>query len=203
MDEYLLYITIAAVTIASPGPGVILTIANSLRYGFVGAIVGILGVALGGLCVAIVSATSLAALLSTSALAFIILKYVGAAYLIYLGIKLWRSTPTFTTDSMHKDKTSFQRFIEGLSITLLNPKPIFFFMSLFPQFINPQQGYISQFILLSLTFSCLVVVIHCVYGISASFAKSKLSSPGAGRAINKSSGGVFVCFGIGLAASSK
>ncbi|WP_428397064.1 LysE family translocator [Marinobacter salarius] len=203
MDRYLLYVTIAAVTIASPGPGVILTIANTLRYGFVHAIVGILGVALGMLCVATVSATSLGVIMSTSALAFTALKYIGAIYLIYLGIKLWRSPPSFSADIKQRRKTGLHRFIEGFSITLLNPKPIFFFMSLFPQFIDPNKQYVEQFVLLSLTFCTLVVTIHCIYGVTANLARMKLSSPKIGKLINRSSGSIFMCFGVGLAASNK
>ena len=203
MDGYLLYIAVAALTIASPGPGVILTIANSLRYGFIGSIAGILGLALGMLCVAVVSATSLGVVMLKSALAFTILKYIGAAYLIYLGIKLWRSPPMFTEHENSETKSNFQIFFEGLSITLLNPKPIFFFMSLFPQFIDLKEDYGSQFVLLTITFSCLVVAIHCVYAIAANMVRSKLSSPGVGKAINKASGSVFMCFGVGLAASNK
>jgi len=203
MDGYLLYIIIAAVTIASPGPGVILTIANTLKYGFIHAIVGILGVALGMLCVAVVSATSLGVIMSTSALAFTFLKYIGAIYLIYLGIKLWRSPPTFSAGNKQRSKTGLHRFIEGFSITLFNPKPIFFFMSLFPQFIDKDHAYVAQFALLSLTFSALVIIIHCIYGVTANFARTKLSSPKIGKLINRASGSIFMCFGVGLAASSK
>jgi len=89
MENYILYIAIASATIASPGPGVVLTISNAIRYGFVGSASGIVGVASAMLCIAVISATSLAAVLSASATAFIILKYVGAAYLIYLGIRMW------------------------------------------------------------------------------------------------------------------
>ncbi len=81
MESYLLYIAIASATIASPGPGVVLTISNSIRYGFFGSVAGIVGVASAMLCIATISATSLAVILSTSALAFTILKYVGAAIL--------------------------------------------------------------------------------------------------------------------------
>ena len=92
MENYLLFILIAAAVIASPGPGIVLTLKNTLQYDFRGAFPGIAGVALGMLLIAVLSAAGLGLLLTTSALAFTVLKYLGAAYLIYLGIKLWRNS---------------------------------------------------------------------------------------------------------------
>ena len=203
MELYFLYIAIATVTISSPGPGVILTISNSLRYGFIKAIFGIMGIALGILFIAIISASSLSIILSTSAFAFTVLKYIGAIYLIYLGIKLWNSTGTFCENKDYKEKTSFKIFLEGITITLLNPKAIFFFASLFPQFINQNENYINQFIILSLIFSSLVIIIHFLYAISASLARAKLTTAKTSRAIARTSGSVLMCFGVGLAVSTK
>lgn len=203
MENYFIYITIAAITIASPGPGVILTIANSLQYGFRGALLGILGVMFGMLAIAVISATSLAIVLANSAIAFTLVKYLGAMYLIYLGLKMWRSEYTFTSNKNSKKKSSANLFIEGLMITLLNPKPIFFFMSLFPQFINSSESYINQFILLSLIFCMLLVFIHILYAATANLAKAKLSTLTAKKIISRTGGSIFMCFGVGLAASSR
>jgi len=148
MEHYFLYISIASATIASPGPGVVLTVTNALRYGFLGAIPGILGVAGGMLCIASISATSLTFILSASAMAFTILKFIGAAYLIYLGIKMWQSSSKLDMRSQENKKSHKLRFTEGLLITLLNPKPIFFFMALFPQFITSTENYQTQFVIL-------------------------------------------------------
>ena len=142
-------------------------------------------------------------ILSTSAFAFIILKYIGAIYLIYLGIKLWNSNETFSENKEYKQKTNLNLFLESILITLLNPKPILFFTALFPQFINQNENYISQFIILSLIFSSLVIIIHFLYGISASFARAKLTTPKISRIINKTSGSILMCFGIGLAVSNR
>lgn len=92
MDSYLLFLAIAAATIASPGPGVVLTISNALRYGVRGAVSGIMGIASGMLIIAVLSASSLAVLMLASATAFTIVKFIGAAYLIYLGVKMWRTS---------------------------------------------------------------------------------------------------------------
>jgi len=203
MNSYLLYIAIASATIASPGPGVVFTICNTIRDGFRGAVAGVLGIAFGMLCIALLSASSVAVILSASAFAFTVLKFVGAAYLIYLGIKLWRSNTSISTDIVTVQKTNLKKFIEGLFITFLNPKPIFFFMALFPQFIDKNQPNLAQFLLLVLTFSALVIVIHGIYAATANVARRKLSSPSSSRLISKISGSFYVFFGLGLAASSK
>ena len=155
------------------------------------------------LTVSILSATSVGVILATSAVAFTAVKLIGAAYLIYLGIKMWGAQAPLNTHIELKDKSNARCYIEGRSLTLSNPKPILFFMSLFPQFIDSQGSYIAQFITLSLTFCCLVITIHSGYAFLASFAKNKLLEPKGRRALNKVSGSVFMCFGVGLAASSK
>lgn len=203
MDNYLLYVAIASATIASPGPGVVLSISNSLRYGFLGSITGILGVAFGMLCIALLSATSIAIILSTSALVFTILKLIGAAYLIFLGIKMWRSSAKINPDLKTVKKSNLSRFIEGLAITVLNPKPIFFFIALFPQFVEAGDQNIYQFLLLVVTFSVLVVIIHCLYSASANMARAKLSTKKGSKLVSKISGSFYMFFGFGLAVSNK
>ncbi len=203
MDNYLLYIVIASATIASPGPGVILSISNALKYGFFGSIAGILGVAVGMFFIGLLSASSVAVILATSALAFSIIKYVGAAYLIYLGYKMWRSTSELHPETKLAVKTNGSRFREGLAITLLNPKPIFFFIALFPQFIVSNNQNLYPFFVLVMTFSLLVIVIHCLYAASANMLRKKLATPKAGKLISKISGSFFIFFGLGLAASNK
>ena len=152
MENYLIFLLIAIITVLSPGPGVVLTLTNTIRYGAKDAVNGILGIAFGTFIVAGISATSLGLLLATSSIAFTIMKLIGAAYLIYLGIKLWRS-PSVKIELNEKiSKNRKLQFIEGLALQLTNPKAIFFFMSVFPQFINFNHGYIAQFILLVVTY---------------------------------------------------
>ncbi|AGH80862.1 lysine exporter protein LysE/YggA [Psychromonas sp. CNPT3] len=203
MENYILFIAIASATILSPGPGVVFTITNSIKDGFLGAISGVLGVAIGMLCIAAISATSLATILSTSAFAFTILKYIGSAYLIYLGIKMWRSSSNFSISNNNHAKSNKKKFTEGFFITLLNPKAIFFFMALFPHFINPNEAYIFQFLLLAITFSVLVVIIHFSYSFFAKSARSKLSTPKGSRVLSKTSGTFYMLFGAGLAIANK
>ena len=210
MGQYIVYLLIVAVTVASPGPGVILTLSNAIRFGVKPALFGVLGIALGILIIAIISASSLGVLLATSAVAFTVLKYIGAAYLIYLGIKLWRSAPiSFQKEEAAESENQLikqqygLRFKEGFLITLLNPKPIFFFMSLFPQFINHQQSYYFQFTVLTLTFCSMILIVHSLYAFAANSIRGWLLSPKGSKAVNRVGGGVFVLFGVGLASTQK
>jgi homoserine/homoserine lactone efflux protein len=203
MTLYAVFLFVATATVLSPGPGVVMTLTNSLRYGFRGTFGGILGISAGALAVATLSATGLGVLLAASALAFTVLKYVGAAYLVYLGVRLWRA-PAIRFDPGAAHPASFgRRFLEGLSLQLTNPKAIFFFLSVFPQFIEPHRPLTGQFSLLVLTYSALVVVIHCGYALGAQRARRWLTSERGGRAVNRIGGAAFVFFGAALATARR
>ncbi|AZP10883.1 LysE family translocator [Undibacterium parvum] len=203
MHLYLLFLAMAAATVLSPGPGVVMTITNALRFGLRGTIGGILGIAFGALFVAATSATSLGVLLATSVLAFTVLKFMGAAYLVYLGVRLWRA-PEFKLTGEPAHEASFRkRFIEGLSLQLSNPKAIFFFLSVFPQFIDPERNYLTQFTTLVITYAFLVVIIHSIYATFSSRAKVWLTSDRGGRAIRRTSGVTLIIFGTILAAAKQ
>ena len=203
MKLYSLFLLMATVTVFSPGPGVVMTLTNALRYGMRGTFGGILGIAFGALVVAAISATSLGVLLAASAVAFTIIKLVGAVYLVYLGIRLWRSPPfKFAEQSAHEASFS-KRFLEGFSLQLTNPKAIFFFLSVFPQFIDPQKGFPIQFVTLVLTYSSLVVIIHSIYTIFAKRAKGWLVSERGGRIVSKVAATAFMFFGVALATAKR
>lgn len=203
MNLYLLFLLMAAATVLSPGPGVVMTLTNALRYGMRGTVGGILGIAFGALVVAAISATSVGVLLAASATAFTVLKWIGAAYLVYLGLRLWRSPPFRFADQPAHEAGLARRFVEGLSLQLTNPKAIFFFLSVFPQFIDPAKNYTAQFAALVLTYSTLVVVIHCLYAVFARRAKRWLTSERGGRLVNRAAGATFMFFGAALATAKR
>jgi homoserine/homoserine lactone efflux protein len=203
MDNYLLYVGVAIATICLPGPAVVLTINNAIQKGLLKTFAGIFGVALAILLVATISATSLGIILASSAMAFSLIKIVGAVYLVYLGIKMWRSKSPSNIKANAHENSLLKCFMEGFFVSITNPKAVVFFMSIFPQFIDLKQEYTPQFVLLALTFSALVVVIHTIYAVSASLTKSKVASQKGSALLNKISGGIFVGFGVGLAASSR
>ncbi|KXJ48797.1 LysE family translocator [Marinobacter salarius] len=203
MGSYLLFVVIAIATVLSPGPGVMLTLTNAIRFGVSGAFGGILGIAFGTFIVAGISATSLGIVLATSATAFSIMKFIGAAYLIYLGVKLWRSPVTEMEEATAAARSRKLQFLEGLTLQLTNPKAVFFFLSVFPQFIDYSTEFVGQFALLVVTYSALVVAIHLLYARLARSARGWLSSEKGGHLVNKLGGATFVGFGVGLATASR
>ncbi|MBC3385450.1 LysE family translocator [Pseudomonas sp. SWRI179] len=202
MAGYGLFLILATLTVLSPGPGVVLTLSNALRHGWRGALPGIFGIATGAFIVAAICASSLGLILAASATAFTLLKYIGAAYLLFLGIKMWR-TQRFIPELKATSPRPWRRFVEALSIQLLNPKAGFFFLAVFPQFIKPEGDYYRQFFLLVSSYSVLVVLVHSSYALMANGARGWLSSSQGARVVGKLSGITFVGFGVLMASASK
>ena len=204
MQQLMLYILIASLTIASPGPGVLLTLTNTIHYTLKNSFIGILGVSAGMGIIAIIAASSLGIIITSSPLALSIVKVIGAAYLIYLGLKLFRSAP----NKILEDSTlsanlpsKWKRFREGVFVSLLNPKPIVFFMALFPQFINMNQPFFQQFLVLGITFCILVILIHLIYAFFAQTARKKIGASNGFIILNKIGGTVFIIFAVFLISS--
>lgn len=202
MHSYGLFVLFATLTILSPGPGVVLTLSNAVRLGWTGAVPGILGIASGAFMVAALSATSVGLILSASATAFTVLKYAGAAYLLYLGFKSWRSDRFRPLQHVRPSRASY-RFLEAASLQFLNPKAIFFFLAVFPQFIDTAQAFLPQFFKLVASYAVLVMLVHGSYALLANAAKGWLSSPKGSWLAAKVSGVTFAGFGLLMASASR
>ncbi len=199
MKLYLLFLLVAAATVASPGPGVMLSLNNALRLGWRGSLPGIAGVAAGAAVVAGISATSLGLLLAQSALAFTVIKLLGAAYLVWLGFKLWRAPTHGWTDTAQAPVQSpRRRFLEGLTLQFTNPKAIIFFLSILPQFVDPARAAGPQLLLLVLSYASLVMIIHSLYAWAAQSVRQFLGSANGRRWFQRGSGLVFIGFGLAL-----
>jgi homoserine/homoserine lactone efflux protein len=142
-------------------------------------------------------------LLAASDTAFTVIKYFGAAYLIYMGIKLWRA-PAFEFKDAAKEAISNKKlFAECFIFQLSNPKALVFFLSVFPQFIEHDRSYLGQFAVLVLTFCLLLVLVHSIYALFAHKAKSWFTSARGGRWVNRVGGTAFIGFGLLLANAKK
>jgi homoserine/homoserine lactone efflux protein len=203
MKHYPLFVLMATITVFSPGPGVLLTLTNALRHSLYRTFGGILGIASGAFVVAAISATGAGIVLATSATAFTVMKYVGAVYLFFLGIKLWRAPVLEFKEEIAPVGGFGRRYIEGIAMQLTNPKVIFFFLSIFPQFIDATDHYTTQFATLVMTYSALVVLIHLLYALMAHRAKGWLSSAKGSRAVNRVGGVTFILFGAALANANR
>lgn len=199
INDYLTYIILAFTITAIPGPAVILTIRNSLKYGYKVSIANIFGNFLAMLILATISAIGLGAIILSSQTLFFAMKIAGCFYLIYLGIKIWITPYNPNNQEIIYDKKNlFSIFKEGFYIGLSNPKAIAFFTALFPQFIDPNREYISQFITLILTIegiSCIVLFFYAILAFKSSHFLQKEKNA---KIFNKLTAGAFVGFGIAL-----
>jgi len=152
LDQWLLYLIMVLAATGTPGPAVLFIMTNATRYGWQKAIFIALGNIIGLLSLGIVAVTGLGALLEASELAFAVVKYIGAAYLIYLGIKMIRSKGLKigeeTVHASKKQVSSFKLFLQAYLVAVSNPKAIVFLTALFPQFIDTQLALIPQFAML-------------------------------------------------------
>ena len=199
VTTYPLFLLLTAATIASPGPGVVLTLSNALRHGLRGAYGGILGLATGSFVVAAASASGLGALLAISSPIFTAVRFVGAAYLVYLGVRLWHAEPAGLTRVETQRANTARQFLEGIGLQLSNPNAIVFFLAVFPQFVDLRLDHAPQFTRLVASYVLLVVIIHSAYALLAKQAGTWLRSNRYGHHIDRVAGAAFVAFGATLA----
>lgn len=194
---------VAAILIAvSPGPGAAASMSSGLRHGYWSALRLIAGLQSALAIQLAVVAAGLGALLETSALAFDIVKFCGAAYLIWLGVQKWRSLPQ-AIDADEAQSTARGLFLEGLLVNLTNPKAIVFIAALTPQFIDPAQPQAPQFLIIALTMCGVDTLVMSGYALLAARLGRWLHAPEWLRAQNRFFGGIFVGAGLLLASSSR
>ena len=146
-DKFLIFLAAAFLLAVSPGPGMLYVLARSLKGGRKVGLASSFGTALGGMGHVIAAAFGLSAILAQSAYAFLFIKYLGAAYLIYLGIRTLASRDAEMPDAAAEAKGQ-NPFCQGALTELLNPKTALFFLAFIPQFVDHTKPLIPQFILL-------------------------------------------------------
>lgn len=195
-DLWLAFCLASAIAIAIPGPTMLLAIGNSLGSGPRVGFASLLGVGAADATGMAVSVLGLSALLATVSLAFEIVKWVGAAYLIWLGIQLWRA-PVAGLDAKPEQRRSASRAIAQAFIAhLLNPKGILFFGAFLPQFIDTARDTLPQFLTLGLTFVLLDIAILSVYVLLAGRTRHAAVSPLWQRRFNRTGGAMLVGAGL-------
>ncbi|SMD38095.1 Threonine/homoserine/homoserine lactone efflux protein [Reichenbachiella faecimaris] len=163
-ENILLFITAATILIVVPGPAVLYIMMKSMEQGYKAGLVSVLGVGLGAMIHVIAAAVGISALLVASATAFSILKYGGAIYLIYLGIKKLTDKVTPIVSIQAEKKSLSKIFYEGIIVNTLSPKSAIFFFAFLPQFINADRGgTTSQILFLGLVFLVIAFVSDMCY----------------------------------------
>ena len=196
-DHWLGFTAAAAVLLAIPGPTVLLVISYALGHGRRSAYATVAGVALGDFTAMTASMLGLGALLAASAALFTALKWVGAAYLIYLGIKLWRAPVAPGGAGGAPAATRPGRiFLHAYAVTALNPKSIVFFVAFVPQFLVASAPLLPQMALFEATFLVLAAANALFYALAASAARDRIRLPGVQRAVNRIGGSLLIAAGL-------
>jgi homoserine/homoserine lactone efflux protein len=184
----------------TPGPAVLLVMSQGLRAGARASFLGTLGIIAGNAVYFTVSALGLGALIMTSAVLFGAIKWAGAAYLIYLGVKLVRESRYATCQVPSEMVVSRHRlFRQGLLTQLANPKAIVYFTALLPQFIDPESGLALQLVVLGATSVLIEFPILVGYGVLAHHGGHLLRHGRAARWIDRLAGTLLIGAGIKLA----
>jgi threonine/homoserine/homoserine lactone efflux protein len=162
----------AILLLLTPGPAVLYIVARSVEQGRVAGLASVCGITTGTLVHVLAAALGLSALLASSALAFAVVKYAGAAYLIYIGVRRILSRSDAPADRIDMPRRSLARlFRDGFVVNLLNPKTALFFLAFLPQFVDPSRGaVVSQVAFLGLLFTLMGLMSDAIYALVAGTA---------------------------------
>jgi len=203
--NFTLFVVTSIVVILMPGPAMLFVISNGLTKGPKASIAAAFGTTAGVLFHLFCAAFGLAVILKTSAIAFAIVKFSGAAYLIYLAIKTLLNKEEIINQLSGHEKTGNSIFWQGIFINILNPKLSIFFLSFLPQFIDPNiASTTSPILIFGIIFMAMTIIIFICYGIFSSLLRQKvLSSPRILKTIKWCFASVFMALGVRLALSEK
>jgi threonine/homoserine/homoserine lactone efflux protein len=197
-ETWLAFAAASAIMLAIPGPTILLVVSYALGHGRKTALATVTGVTLGDFTAMTASLAGLGALLATSAALFTILKMVGAGYLIFLGVKLWRAPivtgPMGDNDNLPEEKP-LKILLHAYIVTALNPKSIVFFIAFVPQFLDLSHPFIPQVLVLEATFLCLAALNSLAYVFVADKARGFIRKASVQRAVNRSGGTLLIAAG--------
>jgi len=199
-DHWLAFAAASAILLAIPGPTVLLVVSYALGHGRKATAGTVAGVALGDFTSMTASLLGLGALLATSAAIFTLLKWVGAAYLIYMGIRLWRAPVGDAGAEPVAETTSRRIFLHAYAVTALNPKSIIFFVAFLPQFLDTTRPLLPQMAIFEITFLVLATANTAAYAFMAAAARQRIRQVRLRRAVNRVGGSLLV--GAGLLAAA-
>jgi len=200
----LAFLVTSLIIIATPGTGAILTIAAGIRDGKRLSLVTAFGCTLGIVPHLVAAITGTAALLRMGGGAFEVLRWVGIAYLLYMGISTWRSSGALALDSSAPQRSAMRTIGNAILANLLNPKLTLFFFAFLPQFVTKDAASLPQMLTLSGVFMALTLLVFAGYGLAASFFRTHLvERPALTRRIQKGFALGYVGIGVGLAATHR
>lgn len=196
LDVWLAFTAASVVLLVIPGPTILLVISYALGQGWRTAMPMAVGVALGDFTAMTLSMLGIGALLATSAGVFTIVKWIGAAYLIWLGVKLFRSGASLHAEASEVDTPPLKMLAHAWLVTSLNPKSITFFVAFLPQFLDMHGDFWTQMLIFESTFLVLSFANAFMYAGAAHRARSFFKSARALRAFNRTGGSLLIGAGV-------
>jgi len=202
-SSLLLFVTGAAILLVIPGPAVFYIVSRSVGHGRAAGLVSAMGIAAGTLFHLAAATLGLSALLASSALAFQFVKYLGAAYLVYLGIRVLRSDVTLVLEAANGERQLAHIFGHGVLVNLLNPKTALFFLAFLPQFVAPARGHATlQILQLGVLFALMGWCSDSMWALLAGTAAERIrGSVRLRRTQRNLSGGALIALGLATAFS--
>jgi len=205
-SSFVLFLAATGLIAITPGPGIMYVAAQTLKGGRATGIAASVGTWIGGLVHVGAGAVGVSALVLASAEAFAVFKLVGAAYLIWLGIKTWRGAGiALEIDPVVQTSAAPRALRDGIVVEALNPKSAAFFLAFLPQFVSPSDGYVAlQFVALGLITVTLNTAVDVAVTLGAARIRQGVSArPVLMRRIRQMSASVFVALGVSLALSRR
>ncbi|PWJ80993.1 threonine/homoserine/homoserine lactone efflux protein [Pseudaminobacter salicylatoxidans] len=200
LETWAAFAVASAVLLIIPGPTILLVVSYALGQGWRTALPMSVGVALGDFTAMTLSMLGIGALLAASATVFTLLKWIGAAYLIYLGIKLFRAGGALQAEPRKTAASSLRMMAHAWLVTALNPKSITFFVAFLPQFIDRHADFWTQMAIFEATFLTLAFLNAFGYALVAARARELVRNPRAIGFFNKAGGTLLVGAGIATVA---
>lgn len=197
LEMWMTYILATTLILIIPGPTIILVISQAVTNGRKSVAPLVAGVILGDFTAMTLSILGLGAIMAASAALFTLFKWIGAVYLLYLGIRLWRTNPK--SSSIQHENTAaspLSLFKSSFIVTALNPKGIAFFVAFLPQFISPHSPALSQILILGGTFLFLALVNAALYAIFASQLRETIKRTSVRKWFNRCGGSALIGAGI-------
>lgn len=196
-ELWIAFAVASATILAIPGPTVMLVISYALGRGRQTAWATVPGVTLGDFTAMTISLLGAGAILAASATLFTIMKFAGAAYLIWLGIKLWRAEPDLgDTVTNTTGQSQISMFWSSYVVTALNPKSIIFFVAFVPQFVDTSTALLPQFVILEATFLTLAALNIVLWAMLAGNMRKRFSRPETMKRVNRIGGSFLISAGL-------
>ncbi len=194
-ETWLAFVAASAVLLMIPGPTILLVVSYALGRGWKVAAPVATGVALGDFTAMTLSMLGVGALLASSAALFTAVKWVGAGYLVWLGVKLWRAGSTLEAEARTEPVAARRMLAHAWLVTTLNPKSIVFFVAFLPQFLDPGRPFWPQMAIFEATFVTLAFANAFGFALLAARARRLASSPRAVRILNRAGGTALIAAG--------